>query len=69
MIVMNVSPALLHGEQVLVALVFAGLSVVIGLPALLYVWLWHTKLSELKLAIGILCNSGDLLRRACLEPK
>lgn len=52
---------LLHGEQVLIGVVFAGVTVLVGLPVLLYFWLWHTKLSELKLAfiflsiVALLC--------------
>lgn len=48
---MTPSPAFLHGEQVLVALLFAGVITLLGIPVL-YVWLWHTKVSELKLAIA-----------------
>lgn len=57
---MNFSPAFLHGEQVLAALVFAGLMTLIGGPLLLYIWLWYTKVSELKLTIGYLILMAGL---------
>ena len=53
--------AFLHGEQALVAIALAGLIALMGVPLLLYVWLWHTKVSELQLAcaylvfVGVLC--------------
>lgn len=43
---------ILHGEQLLVALALAGVIVVIGGPILLYIWLWHSEVSESKLAFG-----------------
>lgn len=46
--------AFLHGEQALVGIVLAGLIALIGVPLLLYVWLWHTKVSELQLACAYL---------------
>ena len=46
---MNLSLAFFHGVQGLVALVLAGAIVVIGVPSVFYVWLWHTKSSERKL--------------------
>lgn len=51
---MNFSPAFLHGEIVLVGLLFAGLIALVGVPLVLYVWLWHTKASELKLTVAYL---------------
>ena len=51
---MNLSLAFLHGEQVLIGLGLAGLIVLIGGPLVLYVWLWHTKVSELKLTAAYL---------------
>lgn len=49
---MSLPLAFLHGEQVLFGIVVAGLISLIGVPLLLYVWLWRTKWSELKLAIS-----------------
>lgn len=43
---------LLHGEQFLVALALAGVIALIGVPVLLYIWLWHSQVSESKLALG-----------------
>lgn len=51
---MNVSLALLHGEQVFFSLVFAALIALVGVPLVLYVWLWHTKISELRLSLAYL---------------
>ena len=48
---MNLSLAFFHGEQALVGLTLAGLIALIGVPLVLYVWLRHTKLSELKLTL------------------
>ena len=48
---MNLSLAFLHGEQALVGFVFAAVTVLVGFPLLVYVWLRHTKLSEKKLAL------------------
>lgn len=48
---MNLSPAFLHGQQALVAFFLAGVITLLGVPVL-YVWLWHTKASALKLAIA-----------------
>lgn len=44
--------AFLHGEQVLFALLLAGAVILIALPVLFYVWIWHSKISELKLSIA-----------------
>jgi hypothetical protein len=51
---MNLSLAFLHGEQALVGFIFAAAIVLLGFPLLLYVWLWHTKVSERKLAFAFL---------------
>ena len=51
---MNFSPAFLHGEIVLVGLLFAGLIALVGVPLVLYLWLWHTKASALKLTAAYL---------------
>ena len=51
---MSLPLAFLHGEQVLVALGLAGLIALIGVPVVLYVWLWRTKISEFKLALAYL---------------
>ena len=48
---MNLSLAFLHGEQALVGFIFAAVTVLVGFPLLVYVWLRHTKLSEKKLAL------------------
>jgi hypothetical protein len=63
------SLAFLHGEQLLVGFLLAGVLVLIA-PILIYFWLWHSKLSELELAlayfviVAVLCGlfaitSGD----------
>ena len=44
--------AFFHGEQALVGLALAILIVVIGGPIVLYFWLWHSKISEAKLALA-----------------
>ena len=46
---MNLSLAFFHGEQALVALVLGGLIIVVAVPLVFYVWLRHSKSSELKL--------------------
>lgn len=46
---MNLSVAFFHGVQGLMALVFASVIVVIAVPLAFYIWLRHTKSSELKL--------------------
>lgn len=46
--------AFLHGEQALVGIALAGLIALIGVPLVLYLWLWHTKISELQLACAYL---------------
>jgi hypothetical protein len=46
--------AFLHGEQALVGMALAGLIALIGVPLSIYVWLWHTKLSEFQLACAYL---------------
>ena len=49
---MNLFLAFLHGEQALIGFIFAAITVLLGFPLLVYVWLRHTKLSEKKLAIA-----------------
>ena len=44
----------LHGEIALVGIVLAGLIALIGVPLVLYVWLWHTRITELQLACAYL---------------
>lgn len=51
---MNLPLAILHGEQALAALGLAGLIALIGVPVLLYIWLWRTKISEFKLTLAYL---------------
>ena len=60
---MNFSPAFLQDEIVLVGLLFVGLIALIGVPLVLYLWLWHTKVSELKLTLAYLILMA-VLRRA-----
>ena len=43
---------LLHGEQVLIGLILAAVIVVVCVPILLYFWLWHSTISEAKLAVA-----------------
>ena len=57
---MNLPLAFLHGEWILVPLALAGLMALIGVPLMLYFWLWRTKVSELKLAIGYFLFVGVL---------
>jgi hypothetical protein len=51
---MNFSPAFLHGETIVFGLLLGALIGLIGGPLLLYMWLWHTKVSELNLTVGYL---------------
>ena len=51
---MNLFLAFLHGEQALIGFLFAAVTVLLGFPLLVYVWLRHTKLSEKKLALAYL---------------
>jgi hypothetical protein len=51
---MSLFLAFLHGEQALVGFIFAAVLALLGVPLLLYVWLWHTRVSELKLAVAYL---------------
>lgn len=44
--------AFLHGEQVLIGILLAAAVVFVCFPVLLYIWLWRTKVSELKLAVA-----------------
>jgi hypothetical protein len=48
---MNMSLAFFHGEQALVSLLFAALIALLGFPLLVYIWLRHTKVSVLLLAL------------------
>ena len=57
---MNLFLVFLHGEWILVPLALAALTAVIGVPLVLYVWLWRTKVSEFKLAIAYLLFVGVL---------
>jgi hypothetical protein len=65
---MNLSLVFLHGEQVLVGLGLAGLMVLVGGPLVLYVWLWHTKISELTLTVAYLILMAVLCVRFGLGP-
>jgi hypothetical protein len=56
----NLTLAFLHGEEVLIGLPLAAGIILVGVPLLLYIWLWHTKVSELKLAI-VYCALVSLL--------
>ena len=51
---MNFSLAFLHGEVAFFNLLLGALVGLIGGPLLLYIWLWHTKVSELKLTVTYL---------------
>lgn len=51
---MNFCPAFLHGETIVLGLLLGALVGLIGGPLLLYIWLWHTKVSELSLTVGYL---------------
>jgi len=51
---MNLSLAFFHGEQAFVGFVLAAVTVLLGFPLIVYVWLRHTKLSEKKLALAYL---------------
>jgi len=42
--------AFLHGEQILIGILLAAAIILVCFPVLLYIWLWHSKVSELKLA-------------------
>jgi len=55
---MNLSLAFFHGEQALVAFVLAGLIIVIAVPLVFYVWLRHTKASELKLTLTYVISTA-----------
>lgn len=44
--------AFLHGEQVLIGILLAAAVVFVCFPVLLYIWLWRTQVSELKLAVA-----------------
>ena len=49
---MKLQLGLLHGEQVLIGLLLAVVIVVVCVPVLLYFWLWHSTVSESKLAVA-----------------
>ena len=51
---MNLCLAFFHGEQAFVGFVLAAVTVLLGFPLIVYVWLRHTKLSEKKLALAYL---------------
>ena len=51
---MNFSPGFLHGEVAFFGLLLGALVGLIGGPLVLYIWLWRTKVSELKLAVAYL---------------
>lgn len=65
---MNFLFAFLHGEQVLIAIVLAGIVVVVGIPLLLYLWLWNTKLSELHLALAYFISVAALCVGLAVTP-
>lgn len=65
---MNLSPAFFHGEQALVALALAGLIVVISVPLVFHVWLWHTKASERTLAVTYAVSTAILCGLSVLKP-
>lgn len=48
---MDLSLAFFHGVQGLIAFAIAALIIVIGVPLVFYIWLRHTKSSELKLTL------------------
>ena len=55
---MNLSLAFFHGEQALGAFVLAGLIIVVAVPLVFYVWLRHTKASELKLTLTYVISTA-----------
>ena len=52
----------------LIGLLFAGVIVLVGFPLLLYVWLWHTKVSELKLTFAYFISVALLCVALALNP-
>jgi uncharacterized membrane protein len=52
--------AFLHGEEVLIGLPLAVGIILVGVPLLLYIWLWHTKASEMKLALAYFASVAAL---------
>ncbi|MEN3327107.1 MAG: hypothetical protein V7638_1914 [Acidobacteriota bacterium] len=60
MLRMNLSPAFFHGEQALVAFFLAALIIVGGVPLIFYIWLRHTKSSELKLTYTYVLSTAVL---------
>jgi hypothetical protein len=55
---MNLSLAFFHGEQALVALALGSFIVVVAVPLVFYVWLRHTKASELKLTLTYVISTA-----------
>ena len=68
MLRMNLSPAFFHGEQALAAFGLGALIVVIGVPLVFYVWLWHTKASERTLAVTYAVPTAILCGLSVLKP-
>lgn len=65
---MNLYLAFLHGEHMLMALLLAAIIAFVGFPVLLYLWLWRTEISELKLAFGYFMSSAVLCGVSALSP-
>lgn len=65
---MNFLFAFLHGEQVLIGLLLAGIVVFVGVPLLLYFWLWNTRLSELHLALAYFMSVAALCVGLAVTP-
>jgi hypothetical protein len=68
MLRMSLSLVFFHGEQALVAFVVGALIVVIGIPLVFYVWLWHTKASERTLALTYAVPTAILCGLSALQP-
>jgi len=64
---LNLFLGFFHGEQGLVAIGLAGLIVVIAVPLIFYVWVWHTKTSERTLTL-IYAVTTAVLCGVCLLP-
>ena len=65
---MNFLFAFLHGEQVLIGLLLAGIVVLVGVPFLLYLWVWNTRLSETHLAVGYFMSVAALCVGLAVTP-
>ena len=65
---MNFLFAFLHGEQVLIGLLLAGIAVLVGVPLLLYIWLWNARWSELHLSLAYFILSAVLCVVLALSP-